>query len=84
MLTLGEKAERALRIVREAPIMAYDTEGSGLDWKRCDNVGYVITESAEENYYIPVRHAGGGNLLDPNCGPMTGPPHSHPHPPVRD
>lgn len=70
MLTLGEKAERALKIVREAASIAYDTETSGLDWKVNSPIGYVITESAAENYYIPVRHGGGGNLADPNCAPM--------------
>lgn len=59
-------------MVREAPLIAYDTETSGLDWKVNHVVGYVIT-SPDFNSYIPVRHGGGGNLLDPNCGPLTSP-----------
>lgn len=71
MLTMAEKAERALRIIAEAPVIAYDTETSGLDWRVNSAVGYVITASAESNYYIPIRHGGGGNLLDPSCPPLT-------------
>lgn len=70
MITLGEKAEAALRVVREAKVMAYDTETSGVDWHKNSVVGYVITASLEANFYIPVRHGGGGNLLDPNCTPL--------------
>lgn len=71
-LTLGERADKALKIVRECPEIAYDTETSGLDWKRNKPVGYVITASHEDNFYIPVRHAQGGNLADPNCPPLVG------------
>lgn len=71
-MTLGERAEAALRVVREAKEMAYDTETSGVDWKVNSCVGYVITADGF-NDYIPVRHGGGGNLLDPNCGPLTTP-----------
>lgn len=72
MITLGERAEQALRIVREAPLLAYDSETTGLDWKRNQPVGYVITTD-DFNCYVPVRHGAGGNLADPNCGPMTAP-----------
>lgn len=72
MITLGEKAEQALRVVREAKLLAYDTETSGLDWKIHNPVGYVIT-TEDFNAYIPVRHGGGGNLLDPHCGPLKSP-----------
>ena len=70
MMTMGEQAEAALRLVREAPLIVIDTETSGVDWQKNQPVGYVITESEEQNYYIPVRHGGGGNLMDPKCGPM--------------
>lgn len=73
MITLGDKAETALRIVREAPLIAYDVETSGLDWRVNQPVGYVITESAANNFYIPIRHGGGANLMDPNVGPMQTP-----------
>ena len=50
----------ALRIVRESPVIAYDTETTGLDIhsKIC---GYVFTNS-ENSIYVPVRHEAGGNI----------------------
>ena len=68
-----------LRVVEEAPIIAYDTETSGLDWKIHNPVGYVVTAEGF-NGYIPVRHGGGGNLLDFYCGPLQAadaPTHQH-------
>lgn len=73
MMTLSERAELAIRLVREHPLIAFDVETSGLDWKRHNPVGYVVTASAEQNVYIPVRHGGGSNLADPHCGPLTAP-----------
>lgn len=73
MITLGDKAEMALRIVREAPLIVMDVETSGVDWRVNQPVGYVITESRENNFYIPIRHGGGANLLDPNVRPMETP-----------
>lgn len=72
MQTLGERAEIALRMVREVPVLSYDTEGSGLDWKRNHSTGYVLADGTT-SIYIPVRHGGGGNLLDPNCLPLETP-----------
>lgn len=66
-MNLSGTAETALRVVREAKRIAYDTEGSGVDWKRSCNTGYVIT-SEDFNCYIPVRHGGGQNL--PGCKPL--------------
>ena len=65
MRTLGQKAEIALRMVREAPLLVVDTETSGLDWKRNYAVGYVFTVGAD-SVYVPIRHGGGGNLPDPS------------------
>ena len=73
METLAEKAEKALRAVREAPLIGFDVETTGVDWRVNQPVGYVITVSPVDNWYISVRHGGGGNLNDPNCGPMTKP-----------
>lgn len=73
MITLGDKAEAALRIVREAPLIIFDVETSGVDWRVNQPVGYVITESRENNFYVPIRHGGGANLLDPNVMPMQTP-----------
>src|SRR5689334_15161367 len=64
-MTVVEKAERAIRYVKEAPSMAFDTETSGVDWKRNYPVGYVFCVSESESLYVPVRSAGGGNLADP-------------------
>lgn len=65
MKTLYEKAEIALRMVTEAPVLVVDTETSGLDWKRNYAVGYVFTVGTD-SVYIPVRHGGGGNLPCPS------------------
>lgn len=53
--------ELAIRIVRGDPhCIAYDTETTGLEVK--DVVcGYVIT-NVQYSIYVPVRHAGGGNI----------------------
>jgi len=70
LVNTREDAERVLRILREVREFAYDTETSGLDWRKNHIVGYVITIRGGKSYYIPVRHAGGGNL--PGCQvPMT-------------
>lgn len=65
-----ELARRVLRILTEQTEFTYDTETSGLSWKRNHIIGYVFTFLDEDSYYVPVRHAGGGNL--PGCSvPMT-------------
>ena len=54
--------ELALRIVRESPLIAFDTETTGLTVK--DKVcGWVITDE-HHSLYVPVRHEGGGNIPD--------------------
>lgn len=58
---MDDLVEKALRIVTESPEIAYDTETDGLDWKRNQIVGYVITD-ALASIYIPVRHGGGENI----------------------
>ncbi len=63
---LSQKAEAALRMVREAPELSFDTETSGVDWKRNFPIGWVICPNPKESLYIPTRHGGGGNLPDPN------------------
>lgn len=71
-LSNAEKAETALRLVREAPVIAYDTEGSGLDWTENFPIGYVVTVP-ELSVYVPTRHGGGGNLPDKNVKIPTSP-----------
>jgi DNA polymerase I-like protein with 3'-5' exonuclease and polymerase domains len=62
--SLGDRVDGALRAVAKSPVIAYDVETSGVDWRRNAVVGYVITVDEQSNWYIPVRHGGGGNLLD--------------------
>jgi DNA polymerase-1 len=64
-VTTGEQVELLLRQVREQKVVTYDTETSGLDWKRNHIVGHVVKPIDCPSYYVPVRHAGGGNL--PGC-----------------
>ena len=52
--------ELTLRIVRESPVITYDTETTGLTTK--DEIcGYVVANE-EVSTYAPVRHKGGGNI----------------------
>lgn len=78
MTDLAEDAERALRMVREAKELSYDTETSGIDWRVNSAVGYVIGAGTREDgirpsdvVYVPIRHGGGGNL--PGVRPLTKP-----------
>lgn len=78
MIDVSDNAERALRMVREAKYLSYDTESTGVDWRIHSPIGYVIGApresraiSAEDVVYVPLRHGGGGNL--PGCRPMTSP-----------
>ena len=73
MKTLADRAQEALYAVANAPEIVYDVETSGLDWKTNSIVGYVITVDADNNWYIPIRHGGGGNLLGPNVAPLRTP-----------
>lgn len=79
VIDVVDNAERALRMVREAKFLSYDTEGTGLDWKVNSPIGYVIGAPSdrslvlkpEDVVYVPVRHGGGGNI--PGGRPMTSP-----------
>lgn len=44
--------------------LCYDSETSGLDWRYNHICGHVITfgPAPADSYYIPVRHAPGGNV----------------------
>lgn len=63
-MSVADDAEKAIRMVREAPLIAYDTETSGVDWKRNFPIGYVVTTDWDNSVYVPIRHGGGGNLPD--------------------
>lgn len=71
MDTLSERAEFALKVAASREALSYDTETSGLDWKRVHPVGYVFCIDPNQSVYIPLRHAGGGNLA--GCRPLATP-----------
>jgi DNA polymerase-1 len=68
-MAIFDDADQALRMVREAKELVYDTETSGLDWKHNSPVGYVVGAiepgrgASGSTVYIPIRHGGGGNIL---------------------
>lgn len=73
-INLHENAEKALRMVREAKVLSFDTEASGVNWRLHSPIGYVFYAGPEsDGVYVPVRHGGGGNLPCPNGGdrPLT-------------
>ncbi len=53
----------ALRLVNEASTLIIDTETSGLD-KNAFVVGWVFYAPGVHPLYVPVRHEGGGNILN--------------------
>lgn len=73
--------QRALRAARESPVITYDTETSGLDWKRDHVCGYVLTvgPAPDDTFYLPVRHKGGGNIPDGLTPNGEAYPATHPH-----
>ena len=42
IIDVANNAERALRMVREAKFLSYDTETTGLDWRVNVPIGYVV------------------------------------------
>ena len=59
-----DSAQRVLNAVKQSNRVVLDVETSGI--KRFSNhvVGWVLTvgPSPSDTFYVPVRHAGGGNL----------------------
>jgi DNA polymerase-1 len=55
------------RRIAGSKALVIDTETNGLDWRRNQTVGYVLTfgPAPDESLYLPIRHEGGGNL-DPD------------------
>ncbi len=45
--------------LRKAPMIALDTETTGVDPISCDLVGISLAAEAKTGYYIPVGHSGG-------------------------
>lgn len=70
LVNTRDGAEEVLRRLENSVDVTLDTETSGLDWTANHIVGYVLTFRDGPSCYIPVRHAGGGNL--PGCAvPQT-------------
>lgn len=71
-VAIEEPWQVALRRLRSATEVCVDLETSGLDWRHHHIVGWVLTFSGDprDSYYLPVRHAPGGNILD-WPGPQT-------------
>jgi len=61
-MSLEEKFFKILDSTKEP---AYDVETNGLDWKTKHVVGYSVSDGVDA-VYVPVRHAGGGNISDPD------------------
>jgi DNA polymerase I-like protein with 3'-5' exonuclease and polymerase domains len=72
LVNTGDEAEALLRRLRDhrGPCVL-DVETSGLNPRKNHIVGYVFTLGPRpaDNYYVPVRHAGGGNLFS-RTGPQ--------------
>jgi len=62
-----DTVEKALNAVRNSDRVVLDVETSGLLRWSTHIVGWVLTVSPhpDDSFYIPVRHAGGGNF--PGC-----------------
>ena len=53
--------DKFFRILKETKTPAYDVETSGLKWQTEHICGYSVSDG-KDAVYIPVRHAGGGNI----------------------
>ncbi len=64
--------QEVINRLKSAKTVVYDSETSGLDWKRQHIVGHVVTFSPNpaDSFYLPVRHGGGGNIGG-HKGPQT-------------
>lgn len=60
-----------LNRLKTSKLHAFDTETSGLDWKRSHIVGYVLTfgPAPQDSYYVPFRHLGNANVGG-HAGPL--------------
>lgn len=68
------RLQEVLNRLDSEKLRCYDSETSGLDWRKNHVVGHVLTFSPDprDSYYLPVRHAGGGNI-----GGHEGPQDAH-------
>lgn len=63
-MNVEQKIEQVFNRLPTANRVVYDAETSGLSWQRNHTVGHVLTfgPGPEDTYYLPVRHAPGGNI----------------------
>lgn len=69
-----DKFREVLTRLEREKVRCVDVETSGLDWRVNHIVGYVLAFSADprDSYYLPFRHAAGGNLFGPGPESPTG------------
>lgn len=70
---MNNKIEQVLNRLPHAKFVCYDVETSGLSWQRNHPVGHVLSFGPrdEDSFYITVRHAPGGNMLEGVEVPQT-------------
>jgi DNA polymerase-1 len=56
MISNWEELERWLARLRAAPLFAFDTETTGLDYMRAEIVGVAFSLEPGEAAYVPLRH----------------------------
>lgn len=63
-MLVEQKIEQVFNRLKEAKRVVYDSETSGLSWRGNHTVGHVLTYGPrpDDTYYLPMRHAGGGNI----------------------
>lgn len=62
LVTTWNEAGTLLDQLEASKEFVYDAETSGLKWQSNHVVGHVIKPIGCPSYYVPLRHAGGGNL----------------------
>jgi len=55
------KEDKLLQLLSANEVVGFDVETNGLDWKTQQVVGYSAA-IGDTSVYVPVRHAGGGNV----------------------
>jgi DNA polymerase-1 len=48
--------QEMIEFLENKPMLAVDTESSGLDWVRSDCCGVVLGVGLSHNYYVPIDH----------------------------
>lgn len=63
-MNVEQKIEQVFNRLPTAKRVVYDSETSGLSWRANYVCGHVLTfgPAPQDTYYIPVRHAAGGNI----------------------